>query len=62
MQVPTGIAVFPKDFSAPESWTRPRYNLKCYVRMPSGGHFAALEKPKELASEVIDFFSAVARS
>ena len=62
MQVPTGIAVFPEDFSAPESWTRPWYNLKCYVRMPSGGHFAALEKPKELAAEVTKFFSAVANS
>lgn len=57
LQTPTGISAFAVDINAPQSWAKPRFNLKRYRTFPHGGHFAALEQPAVLAREVQEFFS-----
>ena len=57
-QAPTAVAVFPKEIlKAPKSWVQNGYNLKRYTIFPAGGHFAALEKPDELITDMRTFFS-----
>ena len=57
IEVPVACALFPKElFPAPKKWCELSYNLKRYTTFEAGGHFAALEKPKELAEDVADFF------
>ncbi len=57
--VPTGMSIFPKEiFRASERWVKERYqNLVYYNRLNEGGHFAALEKPKDFVSELRLAFS-----
>jgi pimeloyl-ACP methyl ester carboxylesterase len=31
-------------------------NIRRWTRMPKGGHFAALEQPQALASDIREFF------
>lgn len=58
--VPTGCAVFPKDVvKAPRSWAEKQYNLKHWTEMPAGGHFAALEEPELLTTDIREFFRMV---
>jgi pimeloyl-ACP methyl ester carboxylesterase len=55
--VPCAIAVFPKELSTPpRSWAERTYNVQRWTEMDSGGHFAALEKPAELANDMREFF------
>lgn len=57
---PTGLAVFPADLvQPPRSWAERNYNVVRYTRMPRGGHFAALEEPYLLATDIRAFASAV---
>jgi len=57
VEVPTGLALFPKDLSQPpRSWVERTYNLTRYTRMPRGGHFAAQEQPELLATDLTEFF------
>ena len=37
-------------------WARTMGNLKFYKRHDSGGHFAAIEKPEVLVSDIREFF------
>ncbi|WP_432849657.1 epoxide hydrolase family protein [Amycolatopsis sp. CA-161197] len=54
---PTGFASFAKDnFTPPEEWVRRAYNLTRFTRFDDGGHFAALERPDELVTEIREFF------
>ena len=50
IEVPTGIAIFPKEMSEwpPRSYVDRIFNVQHWTQMSSGGHFAALEKPKLL--------------
>lgn len=60
IDVPCGIARFP--FEAPfppRSWLQRVYNVQQWTDMPRGGHFAALEAPDLLASDVIAFARGV---
>jgi pimeloyl-ACP methyl ester carboxylesterase len=58
VDVPTGVAVFPKEIVTPvRSWMAPRYrNIRHWSEMPRGGHFAAFEQPELFVGEVRTFF------
>jgi pimeloyl-ACP methyl ester carboxylesterase len=56
VEVPTAVALFPKDAPFPEEWANRMVNLKRFTKMPKGGHFAALEEPELLVSDIIEFF------
>ncbi len=54
---PLGIAHFPAELPMPpRSWVERCYDVRRWTVMPSGGHFAALERPEELAKEIRAFF------
>lgn len=54
--VPTAIAAFPKEIAAtPRKWAEGYFELVRYTDMPRGGHFAAVERPAELASDIREF-------
>jgi microsomal epoxide hydrolase len=58
--VPAGILVFPKEpFGSPREWLEGVYDVRSYRKFTSGGHFAALEQPQVVLSEIRDFFPAV---
>ncbi|XP_027863223.1 epoxide hydrolase 1 [Xiphophorus couchianus] len=59
--VPTGLAAFPQEIlHCPKSWAQIRYqNIVSYTFMPRGGHFPALEEPRLLANDVIQFAKAI---
>ena len=59
--VPMGYSEFPKEiFSPPSSLASQFYkNILLWEKHNSGGHFAAMEKPKELASDVNKFVKDV---
>jgi pimeloyl-ACP methyl ester carboxylesterase len=55
--VPAGFAMFPKDLSnPPREWAERFFNVQRWSEMPRGGHFAALEEPELLVSELREFF------
>lgn len=57
IDVPTGIALFPKEVTRPpRSAVERKYLLTRWTEMPRGGHFPALEAPDELADELRAFF------
>lgn len=54
---PVGIAQFPGELPMPpRSWVERCYNVQRWTMMTKGGHFAALERPTELAAEIRAFF------
>jgi pimeloyl-ACP methyl ester carboxylesterase len=54
---PCAIACFPKEIlMPPRSWVERGYNVSRWTTMPKGGHFAASEEPRLLASDVHAFF------
>jgi pimeloyl-ACP methyl ester carboxylesterase len=56
-EVPTGIAMFPKDIlAAPREAAERFFNLQRWTQMPRGGHFAAMEEPQLLAEDIRAFF------
>ena len=57
IEVPTAIAVFPKEMSTwpPRSYVDRIFNVKRWTDMPAGGHFAALEKPDLLVNDIKEF-------
>jgi pimeloyl-ACP methyl ester carboxylesterase len=57
VSTPTGFASFAKDnFTPPEEWVRRCYNLTRFTEFDRGGHFAALERPEDLVTEIREFF------
>ncbi|HXD41494.1 MAG TPA: epoxide hydrolase [Ramlibacter sp.] len=58
VDIPTGVAVFPKEIIPPvRSWMEPRFrNIRHWKEMPKGGHFAAFEQPEMFVDEMRDFF------
>jgi pimeloyl-ACP methyl ester carboxylesterase len=43
--------------TAAEMWSRERFfDVHRWTELPSGGHFAALEEPELLATEIREFF------
>ncbi len=61
-QTPVGLSAFPKDIvPTPKAFAERVFNLTYYSSMPEGGHFAAMETPELLASEIRNFFSGQIR-
>jgi len=58
INIPTGIAMFPKEMSEwpPNSYIERIFNVKHLTKFSSGGHFAALEKPRLLIEDIQKFF------
>jgi microsomal epoxide hydrolase len=59
--VPTGYSEFPREIlRAPRSLAQGTYtNIRRWTVMPRGGHFAAMEQPDALATEVQAFFRSL---
>jgi pimeloyl-ACP methyl ester carboxylesterase len=57
--VPTAYAAFPKEILRPPRAVAEKFytNIQRWTEMPKGGHFAALEQPDRLASDVLNFFA-----
>ena len=59
--VPTGIANFARQFvfegRPPREWAERLYNVRRWTEMPSGGHFAPVEEPRLLATDIAAFFA-----
>jgi len=55
--IPTAAAVFPAEMSEwpPRSYVERMFNITQWTEMPSGGHFAALEKPELLVNDLVKF-------
>ncbi|KAK6816014.1 hypothetical protein RU639_009039 [Aspergillus parasiticus] len=52
---PFGYSVFPKDnIIIPRGWVASQFNLVFLRRHEKGGHFAALEQPEDLLTDIED--------
>ena len=57
VKVPTGFASYLKDnVPAPRQFVERFFNIQRWTELPHGGHFAALEAPGPLATELREFF------
>ncbi len=57
IEVPAGVATFPKDLTLPPRELGERFlRVQRWTQMPQGGHFAALEEPKLLVDDMRVFF------
>lgn len=57
VSVPAGFAIFPKEMvRLPRRWVEPMFDVRCWTRMPRGGHFAAMEEPQLLVEDIRAFF------
>lgn len=58
VNVPTGVAVFPKEIVTPvRKWMEASFtNIQHWNEMPKGGHFSAFEQPELFVREVREFF------
>jgi len=63
VNVPTGVAVFPKEIITPvRRWMEPNFpNITHWSEMEKGGHFAAFEQPELYVGDVRKFFQTVRR-
>lgn len=60
VDVPTACADFPKEIIwSPRKWLEARYNIVRWTEMPKGGHFAALEQPELLVTDIRAFFAGL---
>jgi pimeloyl-ACP methyl ester carboxylesterase len=56
VEVPTGVAIFPKDMvPAPREFAERLFTVKQWTEMPAGGHFTAMEQPELFATDVRKF-------
>lgn len=61
IEVPTGIALFPKDvLLPPKSRVEENLNVVHWTEMPQGGHFTAMEAPESYADDIIKFYQKIA--
>ncbi len=57
VEVPTGVAIFPKDIvPAPRDYGERIFDVRRWTEMPRGGHFAAMEEPELLVEDIRAFF------
>jgi microsomal epoxide hydrolase len=59
VEVPVGVAVFPKDLTPPIRRFAEGMNIVHWTEMPRGGHFAAMEEPELLVADIRAFFRAL---
>jgi pimeloyl-ACP methyl ester carboxylesterase len=61
VQTPTAVAVFANERvpegDPPREWVERLYNVQRWTPMPSGGHFAPIEEPDRVATDIAAFFS-----
>jgi microsomal epoxide hydrolase len=63
IEVPTGVAVFPQEIgNAPRAWAERYYDIRHWSVYDAGGHFAAMERPEELAADLRTFFRPLRRA
>lgn len=61
VDVPTGIAVYPKDiYPIPRAWADRQFNIVRWEVMARGGHFASMEVPDLYAADLAEFCVHVA--
>jgi hypothetical protein len=57
IEVPAGVAIFPKEMALPPRALGERYlRVQRWTEMPRGGHFSALEEPELLVEEMRAFY------
>ena len=57
---PLAYARFPKEIvNPPREWVERVFDVARWTEMPVGGHFAALEQPRALATDIHEAFSAL---
>jgi hypothetical protein len=57
---PLGYSWFPKEiYPIPKAWVAATGNLVWHKQHSSGGHFAAMEKPEELLTDIEEFIGQV---
>ena len=63
VEVPTGCAVFPREMLRwpPRSYAERIYNVTHWTEMPRGGHFAAMEEPEMLVTDIRTFARSLRR-
>jgi microsomal epoxide hydrolase len=60
VEKPVGYSWFPKEIAPiPRAWVATICNLVWYKQHAEGGHFAAMEMPKELPADIEDFIKQV---
>jgi pimeloyl-ACP methyl ester carboxylesterase len=61
VDVPTGVAMFPKEIFRPtREWAEKQYrDIRQWNELDKGGHFAAFEQPELFVEEVRSFFRQV---
>ncbi|MEM7338994.1 MAG: epoxide hydrolase [Actinomycetota bacterium] len=60
VEVPTGVASFPKEIMRiPRPWCEASYNITHWSSFDAGGHFAAFEQPELYVGDVRTFFGTV---
>lgn len=60
VELPTGVASFPKEIlRTPRAWCEAAYNITRWTTMPRGGHFAAFEQPELYVDDVRAFFATL---
>jgi pimeloyl-ACP methyl ester carboxylesterase len=58
--LPLAYARFPKEIiSPPREWVERVFDVARWTEMPVGGHFAALEQPRALATDIHEAFSTI---
>ena len=61
--VPTGVAAFPKEIvRTPRAWAERHYAVSHWSEMSRGGHFAALEEPELLTTDIRECFRPLRRA
>lgn len=56
-RVPLGLSFFPKDITGPRRWSHAIGNVVFESEHEKGGHFAAIERPEDLASDLRRMFA-----
>ena len=57
VRIPTAVARFPREiYRPPRHWVEAAFDLRRWTVMPRGGHFAALEQPDLLVTDIRAFF------
>jgi pimeloyl-ACP methyl ester carboxylesterase len=55
VEVPTALALFPRDLIPPREYAERFFNIKQWTKMPKGGHFTAMEQPDLFAKDIRTF-------
>ena len=60
VRVPVAFAQFPKELpTPPRAYVEKGFNIRRWTPMPAGGHFAAVEQPALLATDLKAFFATL---